>query len=148
MGGLGTSSGGAATTTPPLTFEARLFASKTRSMSSVSLDSMCSELSSLDGGHHSENTEPPDSPGGSPPFLSRLGSLVGPLALSGGGHGSGGGGGGSGGGGGGDGDAGAGDEKLVPARDAAAPGVMGLSRWMIVESATPGAAVVTALRIQ
>ena len=57
-------------------------------------------------------------------------------------------GGGSGGGGGGDGGAGAGDEKLVPARDAAAPGVMGLSRWMVVESATPGAAVVTALRIQ
>ena len=57
-------------------------------------------------------------------------------------------GGGSGGGGGGDGGAGAGDEKLVPARDAAAPGVMGLSRWLVVESAMPGVAVVTALRIQ
>ena len=57
-------------------------------------------------------------------------------------------GGGSGGGGGGDGGAGAGGEKLLPARDAAAPGVMGLSRWMVVESATPGVAVVTALRIQ
>ena len=57
-------------------------------------------------------------------------------------------GGGSGAGGGGDGGAGAGDEKLVPAWDAAAPGVIGLSRWMVVESATPGVAVVTALRIQ
>ena len=50
--------------------------------------------------------------------------------------------------GGGEGGAGAGDGKLVPARDAAAPRAVGLSCWMVVESATPGVAVVTALRIQ
>ena len=44
--------------------------------------------------------------------------------------------------------AGAGDGKLVPARDSAAPHAVGLSCWMVVESATPGVAVVTALRIQ
>ena len=50
--------------------------------------------------------------------------------------------------GGGEGGAGAGDGKLVPARDAAAPRAVGLSCWMVVESASPGVAVVTALRIQ